>query len=107
MINKSRIFGMLGLAAKAGKIAFGSEMCEEQIYKNKIKILIISVEASERTKNKFISLCESKKIPIINIGTIDEISKSVGKENKAVIGVKDINFKNAILKIINGGEVIG
>ena len=38
---------------------------------------------------------------------IEEISKSIGKNNKAVIGIKDINFANSIQKKYNGGDVIG
>ena len=36
-----------------------------------------------------------------------EISKSIGNENKTVIGVKDKNLALAIEKILNGGDVIG
>ena len=49
-------------------------------------------------------------IPIMEIiidGNVEEISKSIGKINKAVIGIKDINFANSIQKKYNGGDVIG
>ncbi len=36
-----------------------------------------------------------------------ELSKAIGKENKATFAVKDINIANEIKKIYNGGEVIG
>lgn len=38
---------------------------------------------------------------------IEEISKAIGKSNKAIIGVKDKNIANGIQKINNGGELIG
>ena len=40
-------------------------------------------------------------------GQIEELSKSIGKSNKAVIGIKDLNLSNEIQKINNGGDVIG
>ena len=52
-------------------------------------------------------ICEKYNIPIIIDGNIEEISKSIGKNNKAVIGIKDINFANSIQKKYNGGDVIG
>lgn len=107
LINQSKVLGLLGLSAKAGKITFGSQMCEEQIMKNKVKLIILADDASDRTKSKFKSLCSEKNIRIVSVGTIEQISKAIGKENKAIIGVKDINLKNAILKIIDGGEIIG
>ena len=89
---------------KAGKVAFGADSVEETITKRKAKLIIVSNESSERTKSKFIKLCENYKIPIIIDGTIDELSKTIGKSNKAVI---DINFANSIQKKYDGGDVIG
>ena len=106
MIN-NKICGLLGLARRAGKLSFGTEACMQEIEKNKIKLIIIAINASERTKMNFKNICNNKKIPIFEILNIDEISKAIGQSNKAVIGIKDINFSKEIIKIINGGEAIG
>ena len=106
MINKN-ILGLIGLAMKAGKVAFGADNVEENITKRKAKLIIISKESSERTKSKFVKLCEEYNIPIIIDGKIEELSKTIGKNNKAVIGIKDINFANSIKKKYNGGDIIG
>ena len=106
MINNN-ILGLIGLAMKAGKIAFGADSVEESILKRKVKLVIVSEESSERTKSKFIKLCQNYNIPIIIDGNIDDLSKTIGKSNKAVIGIKDINFANSIQKKYNGGDIIG
>ena len=106
MINNN-ILGLIGLAMKAGKVAFGADSVEETIIKRKAKLIIVSNESSERTKSKFIKLCENYNIPIIIDGTIEELSKTIGKSNKAVIGIKDINFANSIQKKYDGGDIIG
>ena len=106
MIN-SNVLGLIGLAMKAGKICFGADSVEENVTKQKVKLLIISEDSSERTKNKFIKLCEKYNVPVILDGNIEELSKSIGKTNKAIIGVKDINFAESIQKKYNGGDVIG
>ena len=106
MIN-SNILGLIGLAMKAGKICFGADSVEENLVKHKVKLLIISEDSSERTKNKFTKLCEKYNLPIIVDGNIDELSKAIGKNNKAIIGIKDINFANSIQKKYDGGDVIG
>ena len=105
MINN--ILGLIGLAMKAGKVCFGADSVEENIIKQKVKLLIISEDSSERTKNKFIKLCEKYNIPVIIDGDIDTLSKAIGKNNKAIIGIKDINFAESIQKKYNGGDVIG
>lgn len=81
MINNN-ILGLIGLAMKAGKICFGADSVEENIIKQKVKLLIISEDSSERTKNKFIKLCEKYNIPVIIDGDIDTLSKAIGKTIK-------------------------
>ena len=102
MIN-NKIYGILGLAARAGKITFGTDQTIEKIAKNKVKLLIIADDASERTKSKFNYLAKQNNIPIYFIANIKILSKSIGKDNKAVVGLIDFNFSKAIIEIINGG----
>ena len=106
MIN-NRICGLLGLARRAGKVTFGTEACMEELEKSKIKLIIIATDAAERTKMNFSNICNSKKIPIFEVLNINEISNAIGQSNKAVVGIKDVNFAKEIIKIINGGEAIG
>ncbi len=106
MINK-KILGLVGLAARARQIAFGADNVETEIKKKQVHLILVSKEASQRTKDKFIKLSSEYKIPIIIDGDIDEISKSIGKSNKAIIGIKNINLSAQIEKINNGGDIIG
>ncbi len=106
MIDK-KILGFIGLAARARKVSFGADSVELQIKKRKSHIVIISNEASNRSCEKFIKLCEENNISYIIGGNIEELSKAIGKVNKAIISVDDINMAKQIKKINNGGEIIG
>lgn len=106
MIN-SKVYGLLGLTAKAGKLSFGTDSCLEMIAKKKLKLVIVAEDASERTINNFKEKCKQNNIDIYIFGKKEEISKSIGKVNKAVIGIKDKNLAGAVKKILNGGDVIG
>ena len=106
MVNK-KILGLIGLSARARKVSFGADSVEEQIKKGKIKLIIVAEDSSERTKDKFRKLSIEYKIPIIIEGQIEELSKAIGKSNKAILGIEDINLSNEIQKINNGGEDIG
>lgn len=103
----NKILGLLGLAMRARKIAFGADSVENQIEKRKVYLAIIAEDSSKRTKEKFEKLCNANNIPIIIKGNIEELSKAIGKNNKAIIGIEDINIANEIIKINDGGEVIG
>ena len=106
MVNK-KILGLVGLTAKAGKISFGADSVEIDIKKKLIKIVIIAEDASNRTKEKFKKICEEYNIPIIQFDNIETLSKAIGKNNKAIIGIKDINLAREIKKLSDGGEFIG
>jgi len=106
LINK-KILGLVGLAARARKVSFGADSVELQIKKRKVKLIIVAEDSSTRTKEKFIKLSEQFNIPIEIMGEIDELSKAIGKSNKAIIGIEDINLASEIQKINDGGEVIG
>ncbi len=92
---------------RAGKISFGADSVEDECKRRKVKLLIIAEDASERTKNKFKNIGNQYNIPIILDSTIEELSKQIGKNNKAILGIKDINFAKSIQKKYNGGDVIG
>ena len=106
-MKSNKIYGLLGLARRAGKLSFGTESSQDTIKRKKAKLVIIAKDSSDRTKKNFQILCEKEEIPIRIYGTIEEISKSIGQNNKAVIVIKDENFSNEIVKKIDGGEIIG
>lgn len=107
LVNNIKILNLLGLAMRAGKIKYGNESCIETINKNKARLVLLASDASERTKINFKQLCENRKIPVYEFSNTYEISHAIGKQNKVVIGVCDENFSKEIIKMLNGGEVIG
>jgi ribosomal protein L7Ae-like RNA K-turn-binding protein len=106
LIN-NKIYGLLGLTAKAGKISFGTDSCLEMISKRKVKLIIVAEDSSERTINNFKEKCSENNIDFYIFGKKDDLSKAIGKVNKTVIGIKEKNLAGAIIKILNGGDVIG
>lgn len=107
MEKNNKIYGLLGLARRAGKISFGTESAKETIEKKKAKLVIIAEDSSNRTKNNFKMLCEKLSVQVRIIGKIEDLSQSIGQVNKAVLVIKDENFAKEILKRIDGGEIIG
>ena len=58
MVNNQKICGLIGLATKAGKIVAGTDACIQEIEKRNVKLLILAVDASDRTKNTFKEKCK-------------------------------------------------
>ncbi len=98
MINK--IYSMIGLAMKAGKVAFGTDMCIDKVKKSNVNLLIIAENMSNNAKDKFIKLASLYNINIVIFGEIDLLSKSIGKDNKGVLAILDSGFGNKILQMV-------
>ena len=103
MVN-NKIWGLVGLAARARKICFGADSVEQEIKKKKVMLVLI---APDRTKTKFQNLCKENNVESLIIGDIDTLSKSIGKQNKAIVGIKEENLAKQIIKVNYGGEDIG
>ena len=106
-MESDKVFRLLGLATRAGKIAFGSQSVIDTIFRKKAKLVIVAEDAADRTKNNIKRISEENDVPFRIYGNIEKISKYIGKENKAIVCIKDSNFSNEMLKIIDGGEAIG
>lgn len=106
-MEANKIYGLLGLARRAGKISFGTESSIDTIQRKKAKLVIVAKDSSDRTKKNFKELCEKENVQIRIVGIIETLSKSIGQVNKAVLVIKDENFAKELIKRIDGGEIIG
>ena len=106
-MKNSKILGLIGLAARARKVSFGADSVELEAQKNKVYLIILAQDSSSRTKEKFQKISEKYNVPIIITQTIEDLSKAIGKSNKAILGIEDINLASEIQKMNNGGEAIG
>ena len=106
-MSNHKIEGLLGLCMKSGGLIFGNEACLEGISKKKVKLILVAQDAADRTKKNFTFHCNQKDIPICFYGKIENLSRAIGKSNKAIFGIRNQSFALEIKKIINGGDVIG
>lgn len=95
------------MASKAGKVSFGADMVEQDLKKGKVKLLILAGDCSDKTKSKFEKIANQYNVNKIIDWDIETLSKTIGKENKAIIGIRDFNFSNEIQRKYNGGDIIG
>ena len=105
MVNK--IYGLLGITAKAGKMLSGTDLVLEEMAKKHDELVIVAEDTSEKTIKNIKYYCDKENVEMIIYGTIFDNSKAIGKHNKAVIGIKDKNLADAIKKEIHGGGEFG
>lgn len=105
MTNK--VYGLLGICAKAGDIVSGMDVMIETVKKGKAKLVIVAEDCSEKTIKNVQYICQRDMIPIYKFGKIEDISKAIGKNHRGIVCIKNENLAREIEKIICGGDTIG
>ncbi len=64
----------------------------ENIKKHKVKLVIIAEDTSEKSKENIKYVCTNNQIQAIEFSTMEELGNTIGKKNRAIIGVIDKSF---------------
>lgn len=100
----NKIYSLLGLANKAGKVVSGEDAVRDGIRHGKIKLTILAEDASKNTSKRFANSAAYYHIPLIVWGQKELLGHFLGKVERTVIGVTDEGFCNALIKKINEAE---
>lgn len=93
-----KFLSLLGMARKSGRVALGHDAVIGSVVRNKAKLCVVAIDASDRLKNEITHACsyENKNIPIIlSKYTIKELSLAVGSK-VAVLSTEDEGFAKAL-----------
>lgn len=96
---KDKFLGFLGLTRKSGNLILGGNLVEAAIKRNKIKLLIVALDASDNTNKKFRNYSISHEIELISLSTMEELGLAVGKSDIAVIGIQDIKMAKKLKEL--------
>ncbi len=90
---------LLGFAAKAGKLSFGTHATEFAIENAKAKLITVACDVSEKSLKEIKFKAEKKHIPVIKLSYTDKttLSGRLGK-NCGIVAVNDEGFAAAVLK---------
>ena len=101
-----RVFSMIGMAMKAGKIVSGEFATEKAVKTGKAFLVIVSEAASDNTKKMFRNMCTLYEVPMYTYGTKEDLGHSMGKEFRASLAVTDEGFAKSIEKRLKEAERI-
>ena len=94
---QDRVLMLLGLAARAGRVAAGGFSAEEAVKSRKARLVLIAEDAKTNTAKKFTDKCTFYKIPFRFYGTKEALGRAVGREERACVAVIDRGFAESIL----------
>ena len=95
MIN-NKVYGMLGLAKRAGKAISGTDAVIARIKSGDAHLVIISEDASSGTKKRITDKCKSYETDYILYGNCDDTGKAIGVTNCVAVAVVDEGFAQSI-----------
>ena len=102
---QDRAASLLGLATKAGKTVSGGETVLQYIRDRKAYVVIVSTEASDRTKKTFKDKCSYYHVPYTENFSREELGKCLGTAERTVAAVTDKGFGEEIIKLLFREEI--
>lgn len=99
-MNSEKILSLLGFAAKAGKLSFGTHATTFAIESGKAKLVLAAADISEKSVKELRFKADKQNIKVLILSGIStaDLSKRVGK-NCGIVAVNDGGFAEAIMKI--------
>lgn len=97
-----RIFGLIGLANKAGCIIGGGSMVSDAL-RAKVKpgLILVATDVSETIGEKIICIADVNHVPHRTISTKDGFGAILGKAPRSAIAVKHGSFVAPLLKSVD------
>lgn len=90
--------GMLGLARRAGKLAFGDELVRQLCAEHKARCVLVAADAGESTAKKAALYAARVSIPCITLPHDKEtLGAAIGKNGCAVCALSDIGMAAAAI----------
>ena len=106
--DNRKLCGLLGLAAKAGKVQSGEFSTEKSLKTKRAKLCLIAADASDATKKHISDMCAYRNVPVFTeLMDKELLGHTVGKQMRASLTIEDAGFAGAVLKIIEGGNPAG
>ncbi len=94
----------MGLSQRAGKAVSGDFAVRQHIARGNVQLLVIATNTSERIKQDYIRMGQSKNIPTVLAFTKEELGSALGKSPRAAVAILDANFARGIGRLLEKGE---
>lgn len=95
-----RLYGLLGLCQRAGKLKSGEFAVEKSVKGHKSHLVIVPEDASDNTKKKFKNMTTYRSIPYFEVGTKEKLGNQLGKSERSSISIEDEGFAEAMKKLL-------
>lgn len=95
----NKFFNFLGLAKRSGNVIEGYSKCNEERNRKKLYLFIISDDASDSSKRKFINHCKINNIPYIQSFSKEELGLAIGRPEIKILAISDQKISNKLVSL--------
>lgn len=95
---------LIAIAMKAGFVSSGEFSSEEAVKTGTANLVIIAEDASDNTRDKFMSKCRYYEVPYIVFGDKETLGNILGKNERSVVVLKDKEFSTKVWNTFGGNE---
>lgn len=95
----NKFFNFLGLIKRSGNLIEGYSKCNDVKFKNSIRLFIISPNASDSTRGKFINRCTENNIPYIEDFSKEELGEALGRLEVMILGISDEKMAKKLISL--------
>lgn len=99
-MNDKKIYSLLGLCKRAGLLVSGEFKVRECVTSGKAQLVIVSRDASDRTKKLFKDKCRYYEVPVWCFGGREDLGRCIGNNERCTIGVLDKGFSDKLIDIL-------
>ena len=98
-----KIYNLLGLMQRAGKLITGEDLITKNLKNKKIKLLVIARDCGINTKKKLIDKATFYGVNYIEFSDIENISRAIGRDNRVALGMTDDGFIKKFKQLLEEG----
>lgn len=95
----NKFFNFLGLAKRSRNILEGYSKCNEERNRRKLYLFIISKDASDSSRRKFINHCKLNEIPYIEDFSKEELGEAIGRQEIKILAITEPNMGSKLLAL--------
>lgn len=99
-----KIFGLIGLAKRAGKVSCGEAACKDAIRIGKSRLVLLASDASKNTEKSIENSCKYYGVYCCKAADKETLGKAVGNDFNAALSINDDGFARNIIKHIKANN---
>lgn len=94
-----RFLSLLGFAEASGNLVSGYNGCLAVLRRGRVQLVVLAKDASDGTKATFLKA--ARKVPVIQVGTREQLGAAIGKSARAVLCIMETGMAKAIMEAAN------